>query len=130
MSSSLWSHWLKYTRLLCPWDFSDKNTGMDCLFLLQRIFPTQGWSLRLLLCKQILYHCATWMDIFVMYEDHWIEHKLTPHRQIYSSQNLFCKLSDKLNSYIQWYYFLFCYKPYRTFFINFSLSLFIIYIAT
>jgi len=28
------------TRLLCPWDFPDKNTGMGCHFLLQGIFLT------------------------------------------------------------------------------------------
>ena len=35
------------SRLLCPWDFSGKNTGVVCHFLLQGIFPTQGsnWSL-------------------------------------------------------------------------------------
>ena len=27
-------------RLLCPWDFPGKNTGVDCHFLLQGIFPT------------------------------------------------------------------------------------------
>ena len=30
------------TRLLCPWDSPGKNTGVDCLFLFQEIFPTQG----------------------------------------------------------------------------------------
>ena len=30
------------TRLLCPWDFPGKNTGVDCHFLLHRIFLTQG----------------------------------------------------------------------------------------
>ena len=30
------------TRLPCPWDFSGKNTGMGCHFLLQGIFPPQG----------------------------------------------------------------------------------------
>ena len=30
------------TRLLCPWDFLDKSTGVGCHFLLQGIFPTQG----------------------------------------------------------------------------------------
>ena len=30
------------TRLLCPWDFPDKNTGVGCHFFLQGIFPTQG----------------------------------------------------------------------------------------
>ena len=34
-------HGLQPTRLLCPWDFSGKNTGMGCHFLLQGIFPTQ-----------------------------------------------------------------------------------------
>ena len=29
------------TRLLCPWNFSGKNTRVGCHFLLQGIFPTQ-----------------------------------------------------------------------------------------
>ena len=36
------------TRLLCPWDFPGKNTGVGCCFLLQGIFPTQGLNLPLL----------------------------------------------------------------------------------
>ena len=32
-----------------------KNTGMDCHFLLQEIFPTQGSNTGLLHCEQILY---------------------------------------------------------------------------
>ena len=31
--------------------FSGKNTGMDCYFLLLRIFPIQGWNSGLLLWK-------------------------------------------------------------------------------
>ena len=34
-------------RLLCPWNFSGKNTRVDCHFLLQGIFPTQGSKLPL-----------------------------------------------------------------------------------
>ena len=30
------------TRLLCPWDFLGKNTGVYCHFLLQGFFPTKG----------------------------------------------------------------------------------------
>ena len=44
-------------RLLCPLDFSGKNTGVGCHFLLQGIFMTQGLKLRLpclLHCRQIL----------------------------------------------------------------------------
>ena len=29
------------TRLLCPWNFPGKNTGVSCHFLFQGIFPTQ-----------------------------------------------------------------------------------------
>ena len=39
---SLWPHTLKPARLLCSWNFSDKNTGVACHSLLQRIFPMQG----------------------------------------------------------------------------------------
>ena len=38
---SLWSHELRPTKLLCPWDFPGKNTGVGCHFLLQGIFPAQ-----------------------------------------------------------------------------------------
>ena len=33
MSDSLWPRGLQPTRLLCPWDFSGKNTGVGCPFL-------------------------------------------------------------------------------------------------
>ena len=50
VSNSLWSH-----GLFCPWDFPGKNTGVDCHFLLQGIFPTQGSNPGLVHCRQILY---------------------------------------------------------------------------
>ena len=37
VSRGLWP-----TRLLCPWNFPGKNTGVGCHFLLQGIFPIQG----------------------------------------------------------------------------------------
>ena len=37
-------------RLLCPWDFPGKYTGMGCHFILQGIFQTQGSTLHLLHC--------------------------------------------------------------------------------
>ena len=46
------------SRLLCPWDFSDKNTGVGYHSLLQRIFPTQGSNPGLVHCRQILYHLS------------------------------------------------------------------------
>ena len=36
------------TRLLCPRNFPDKNTGVGCHFLLQGFFLTQGWNPHLL----------------------------------------------------------------------------------
>ena len=47
--------WTVPTRLLCPWDFPGKNNGLDCHFLFQSIFPTQGSNLCLLHCWLILY---------------------------------------------------------------------------
>ena len=35
---------LRTRRFLCPWDFSGKNTGVGCHFLLQGIFLTQGFE--------------------------------------------------------------------------------------
>ena len=42
-------------RLIHPWDFLGKSTGVDCRFLLQGIFPTQGSNPGLPHCKQMLY---------------------------------------------------------------------------
>ena len=38
MSDFLWPHGLQPTRLLCPWDFPGKNTGVGCHSLLQGSF--------------------------------------------------------------------------------------------
>ena len=46
------------TRLLRPWDFPGKNTGVGCHFLLQEIFLTQGLNPGLLHCRQTLYHLS------------------------------------------------------------------------
>ena len=51
MSNSLSPHGLQPTRLLCPWNFPGKNTGVGCHVLLQGIFPTQGSNLQFL-CLQ------------------------------------------------------------------------------
>ena len=42
MTDSFAIPWAIAPRLLCPWDFLGKNIGVDCHFLLQGIFPTQG----------------------------------------------------------------------------------------
>ena len=48
-------HGLQPTRLLCPWDFQGKSTGVGCHILLQGIFLTQESNPG----RQILYHWAT-----------------------------------------------------------------------
>ena len=58
MSDSLRPHGLPPIRLLCAWDFSGKNIGVGCHFLLQGICLSQGSNLGLLHCKQILYHLS------------------------------------------------------------------------
>ena len=40
---------------LCPWDFSGKNIGVGCHFLLHRIFLTQRSNQSLLHCRQVFY---------------------------------------------------------------------------
>ena len=55
MSDSLRPHGPEPTRLLCPWDFPGKSTGVGCHFLLQGIFLTQGSNPGLLHCRQMLY---------------------------------------------------------------------------
>ena len=32
---------MDHARILCPWDFPGKNTGVSCHFLLQVVFPTR-----------------------------------------------------------------------------------------
>ena len=51
-------HGLWPTRLLCPWGFPGKSAAVGSHSLLQGIFPTQGWNLGLLHCRQTLYHLS------------------------------------------------------------------------
>ena len=46
------------TRLLHPWNFPCKSTGVGCHFLLQGIFPTQGSNPGLPHYRQTLYHLS------------------------------------------------------------------------
>ena len=60
MSESFRPSGLSPSRLLCPWTFPDKNTGVGCHFILQRILPTKGLNPHLLClphCRHI-FHCS------------------------------------------------------------------------
>ena len=48
MTDSVQSHVLRPVRFLCLWNFPCWNTAVNCLFLLQGIFPTQGSNPHLL----------------------------------------------------------------------------------
>ena len=49
---------LACTKLLRPWDFQGKSTGVGCHFLLQGIFPTQGLNPGLSHCRRTLYYLS------------------------------------------------------------------------
>ena len=53
MSDSLQPH-----GLYSPWNSLGQNTGVDSLFLLQGIFPTQGLNPGLPHCRRILYQLS------------------------------------------------------------------------
>ena len=49
-------HGLKPVRLLCPWDFPGKDTGVHYHSVLQGIFPAQGSTHISCIGRWILYH--------------------------------------------------------------------------
>ena len=73
------------TRLLCPWNFPGKNTGVSCYFLLQGIFPIQelglnqhllclpGWQADSLSLSHLSYCCPNkwpqdeWLKMIYIY---------------------------------------------------------------
>ena len=62
MSDSV-TPWTEAHQAPLSTEFSGKNTGMGCHFLLQGIFLTQGLNshlLHLLQGRWILYHCTPW----------------------------------------------------------------------
>ena len=52
-------HGLQPTRLLGPWDFPGKGTGVGYHFLLQGIVPSQGLNPSLLHRRQIIYRLSS-----------------------------------------------------------------------
>ena len=68
VSNSLWPHGLWPIRLLCPWNFPGKNTGVDCHFLLQRVFLIQELN---------LHSCISCVSRWVLYQ---LSHQGSPIR--------------------------------------------------
>ena len=61
--NSLQPRGLSPARLLCPWDFPGKNTGMCCHFLLQGIFATQGLNPRFLHLLRFLHWQVDYLSL-------------------------------------------------------------------
>ena len=57
LSTSLRPYGLQPSRLLCPWSFPGKNTGVGCHFLLQGIFLTCKLNPHLLWYSSSKYCC-------------------------------------------------------------------------
>ena len=58
--------WTVASRLLCPCNFPDENTGVGCHSLLQGIFLTQKLNPGPLHCRQILYHLSHKGSLFLL----------------------------------------------------------------
>ena len=59
------------TKLLCPWDFPGKNTGVGGHFLFQGIFLTQGLSPCFLYRQRVLHHWAA-LAMLIKFESFWL----------------------------------------------------------
>ena len=68
---SVVSNSLQHHGLYSPWNYPGQNTGLGSLFLLQGIFPTQGWNPGLPHCWRILYQLShkesPWILAWVAY---------------------------------------------------------------
>ena len=75
--SVLWPNGLYPARLLCPWDFPVKNTGVGCHFLLQGIFRSRYWMWVSWIGRLIFYHWATKeaLQLIIVMKSDWTEIK-------------------------------------------------------
>ena len=82
LTDTLQPHGLYIVRFLSPWDSPGKNTGLNCQFLLQEIFPTQGSNLGLPHCRQISYYLShqgspLWLAYRMNFIHFWTHHQHT-----------------------------------------------------
>ena len=102
VSDSLRPHGLCPARLLCPWDFSDKNTGVGCHSLLQGTFLTQGLNPGILHCRQTLYRLSHYMCLYTYthVHTHTYQHFFAPMQNTYRkiNRNSLLSLGKEMNS--------------------------------
>ena len=89
VSNSLRTHGLQPGRLLCPWDFLDKNTRVGCHFLLQGIFPIWGSNLNIL-------HLLHWQGDSLP-----LSHQRSPSKDIIRSY--LTSIKPRYNKVLYWY---------------------------
>ena len=95
VSKFLWRHGLYPSKLLCPWHFPGKNTGIGCLFLVQRTFLTQELDLHLL----HLLHCRQFFTSSIRFIYGYIMDIVLLHIWVSSPQPL-CKLFKESDLYL------------------------------
>ena len=71
-SDSLWPHGLQPTRLLHPWDFPGKSTGVGCHCLLHKSHHSPP-EILLLLCKKWAAVCSPDLPMVCLACLNWIE---------------------------------------------------------
>ena len=82
--------WAEPTRFFCPWDFSGKNIGMGCQFILQGIFPIQALNLRLL-CLHIADGFFThWFFNPQIVKSFWVKHSKISNTNLVVTYSLKC----------------------------------------
>ena len=60
LSDSLQTHGLWPARLLHPWNFPSKNTGVVAIFFSRGSSWVRDWTWISCIGRRILYHCTTW----------------------------------------------------------------------
>ena len=83
VSTSLQPYGLQSSKLLCPWNYPCKNTGVGCHFLLQRIFPTQVLHPHLLHWKVDSLSETLRKLISILFTKFWNEQTNNPTLQLY-----------------------------------------------
>ena len=121
---------LQPARLLCPWDFPGKNTGVGCHFLLQGIFPTQELNLGLLHCRQITYQQSYFTLCNIIYGGKFFNNFETLKYVLVLCKHPLCNNCINyltINNFL-WMFYINCIKPYTIVCIlDFSFNIFGIY---
>ena len=108
-------------RLLHPWNFPGKDTGVGCYSLLQRIFSTQGSNTDLLNCRQVLYCLShqvlrSWgMSKIWPNEGPWAKEGVDPHTSIITHSTIRLHTTQSLCIFV---YYLFAFTNLWTSFFS------------